>query len=120
MADEPKADLDRANFLLGIIEKAVKWPKLKAIHDHAMAELEVLAKESDKHNKEAAKAKAEADAKEAAEVARKEAARAAVERQAQLAREKAEGEARAKAMAEADKQEKALAATAPKEKANVA
>ena len=80
MADEQKKpepakpDLDLANFLLGIVEKAVKWPKLKAIHDYAMIELEHLAEESAKYNAEEAEL---------------------------LAKEKAEGEARTKAMAEA-------------------
>lgn len=69
MADEQKKpepakpDLDRANFLLGIVEKAVKWPKLKAIHDYAMIELEHLAEESAKYNAEVARVLAEREAK---------------------------------------------------------
>ena len=78
MADEQKKpepakpDLDRANFLLGIVEKAVKWPKLKAIHDYAMIELEHLAEESAKYNAEVARVLAEREAKAKAELVAKE------------------------------------------------
>ena len=78
MADEQKKpepakpDLDRANFLLGIVEKAVKWPKLKAIHDYAMVELEHLAEESAKYNAEVARVLAEREAKAKAELVAKE------------------------------------------------
>ena len=35
-------DLDRAATLLHVADKAKQWPRLKAIHDAAMAELEAM------------------------------------------------------------------------------
>lgn len=55
--------------LLHIADLANKWPKLRAIHDAALRELDKHSEVAAKDNEEAAKAKAKAEAEAKAKIA---------------------------------------------------